>query len=107
MSNKLDVNEPAIVGAPPSERERIIDAVRRKCEGCGAEVWLSRCVLLDAQRQAKAMGKTGVLVCWTCAEPWLGNIAREGGELVARSERVMNQALDAVARLRRQQTEAN
>lgn len=107
MATKLDTNEPAIVGAPPEEWGRIRESVSRKCEGCGCEIRFSRPTLLDAQREAKRRGKTGVLVCWKCAEPWLALVARSGGEMCAESGRVMDQAMANLGRIRQQQTETN
>jgi hypothetical protein len=84
----------------------VIDPMAARCDGCGADILLSRNMLMQCADAVEEDGKRPVFVCMSCAAPWLDEIARHGGELIGPIEAISDAMTEVNAR-RQKQTLAN
>lgn len=77
----LDLNKMACVGLGASKRSKIRYCIEKRCEGCGEKIYLSNNALRAAERQARRQGDGLALVCEKCVEPWIQDVARNGGAI--------------------------
>lgn len=86
----LDITQVALVGISASRKNTIHAPVEQRCAGCRVHVYLSRPAMNHARKQAAAQGQKTIIVCDRCVKPWLDDVVKNGGEILA-SEKVMEE----------------
>lgn len=79
--NKLDATQSALVGIDADRRHLIENPKRLRCDGCGTNVYVSKPMIAPAKQSAFHRRHKLYVVCHSCAEPFLSQVASGDGEI--------------------------
>ena len=104
---QLDINKTAIVGVSADKRGKIANCIEKRCEGCGCKVYLSSYEFREGKRAARRQKTGTVVVCWSCAEPWIQDVARNGGDVVGSAAVLQTDVMPRIERAQEDQLRSN
>lgn len=105
--SELDIKQPCVIGLSANRSAQVKMRVEKRCDGCGEKVYLSRPLLSDARRMAKRQGSGIQIVCWKCAQPWIDDVATNGGDVKAETTVMESELIPAIEAARQRRIETN